>query len=191
MKILRGTYNRIRFLLVKHRLKECAGGVLFESPFEVEGGKYITVGHNVRTKPGLHIAAIDRIKNQIFKPNIIIGNDVSINYDVHIACISRVEIGDGSLLASKVFITDHYHGDTSYESLVIPPSKRALTSKGPVIIGSNVWIGENVAIMPGVRIGNNSVIGANAVVTNDIPSYSVAVGVPAKVIREYREKKDE
>ena len=52
-----------------------------------------------------------------------------------------------------------------------------------MVIGNNVWIGRNVCIMPGVTIGDGAVIGANAVVTHDIPAYSVAVGVPAKVIK--------
>ena len=185
MKIIRGTFNRIVFFMTKYKLHKCGNKVLFEYPFEIEGEKYISVGNNVRTKPRLHLAAIDRNNQQAFSPIIIIGNDVSINYDVHIACINKVEIGDGTLLASKVFITDHFHGDTSKENLMVSPSKRELKSKGPVVIGKNVWIGEGVAIMPGVTIGDNSVIGSNTVVTHDIPQYSVAVGAPARIIKSF------
>ena len=186
MNLIKGSYNRIRFLFTKLKLRSCGKNSLFESCYEIEGTKYISVGANVRTKPRLHIAAIDQHNGLRFNPTINIGNEVSINYDVHIACIDKIEIGDGTLLGSKIFITDHFQGDTSIESLCIPPSKRFLTSKGPVVIGKNVWVGEGVAIMPGVAIGDNSIIGANSVVTNDIPPFSVAVGSPARVIKEYR-----
>ena len=68
----------------------------------------------------------------------------------------------------------------------MPVAKRRLHSKGPIIIEDNVWIGENACILENVRIGKCSIIGANAVVTHDIPPYSVAVGVPAKVIKTIR-----
>ena len=64
--------------------------------------------------------------------------------------------------------------------------KRPLHSKGPIIIEDNVWVGENVCILENVRIGKCSIIGANAVVTHDIPPYSIAVGVPAKVIKKIK-----
>jgi acetyltransferase-like isoleucine patch superfamily enzyme len=67
--------------------------------------------------------------------------------------------------------------------LELPPMSRPLVSKGAVIIKDNVWIGEGVAIMPGVTIGENSIIATNAVVTKDIPPNCVAAGVPAKVIK--------
>ena len=105
---------------------------------------------------------------------------------MHIGACNKIIIEDGVLIASRVFITDHYHGMTDYETLKIPPSERILYSKGNVIIEKEAWIGEGVAIMPGVRIGRNAVIGANSVVTHDIPAYAVAAGNPAKVISVLR-----
>lgn len=60
--------------------------------------------------------------------------------------------------------------------------KRRLGCKGPIIIEDNVWLCEGVVVLSGVRIGKSSIIGANSVVTHDIPPYSIAVGIPAKVI---------
>ncbi|RZL62547.1 MAG: acyltransferase, partial [Pedobacter sp.] len=114
---------------------------------------------------------------------IIIGNDVSINFDCHIACVNKISIGNNVLMASKVFITDHFHGNASKASIALPPSKRVVESKGPVIIEDNVWVGEGVAIMPNVTIGQNSIIGANAVVTKSFPANSVIAGNPAKLIK--------
>lgn len=186
---IKGIWNRVVFYLYKKRFKTCGKKVLFESAFNVEGAEYISLGSNIRTKPRFHIAAIDKHNGLLFSPEVIIEDNVSINYDVHIACINKVKIGEGTLLGSKIFITDHFHGDTSFESLNISPSKRLLVSKGPVVIGKNVWIGEGVAIMPGVKIGDNSVIGANSVVTKNILPYSVAAGNPAKIIKNYEAEK--
>lgn len=77
------------------------------------------------------------------------------------------------MIASKVFITDHSHGEININSLTLPPSSRKIVSKGAVIIEDNVWIGEGVCILPNVTIGRNSIVGANSVVTNNIPENCV------------------
>ena len=73
---------------------------------------------------------------------------------------------------------------------LIPPVERMLSSE-PIIIGDDVWIGEFVAILPGVTIGKGAVIGTLSVVTKDIPEYSIAVGSPAKAIKTYDFEKKE
>lgn len=91
------------------------------------------------------------------------------------------------MIASKVFISDHNHG--SYNGSIhsdpnIPPDQRKLYG-GAETIERNVWIGEFVSIMPGVSIGDGCIIGSTSVVTTNIPKYSIAVCVPAKVIKNY------
>ena len=80
-------------------------------------------------------------------------------------------------------ITDNFHGSNTLAELVIPADERKLYSKGPVIIGNNVWTGRNVCIMPGITIGDGAIIGANAVVTKDVPANSIVGGVPAEIIK--------
>jgi len=145
--------------------------------------QYIRVGENFSASQRFRIEAWDKYGEQVFTPKIEIGNNVSFNTDIHIGCINQISIGNNVLGASRIYITDHHHGEPTPEMLLIPPALRPLVSKGPVIIKDNVWIGEGVAIMPGVTIGENCIIATNAVVTKDIPANSVAAGIPAKVIK--------
>lgn len=152
---------------------------------DLVGGKYISIGDNFTSGKRFRLNAYDRFKNNTYTPEIIFGNNININDDCHIGCIERIHIGNNVLIAGKVFISDHLHGNTDFQSLKIPPSLRNLTTKGGVFIEDDVWIGENVAILPGVRIGKGAVIGANSVVTKDISAYSVAVGAPARCITNH------
>lgn len=114
-------------------------------------------------------------------PNALlnIGSDVQINDFCHIACADEVVIGNHTLIASKVFISDHDHDFNCLEGA--PSSWPLLCSK--VLVGNNCWIGENVSILKGVKLGDNCIVGANSVLTRSFPSNSIVAGVPAKLIR--------
>jgi acetyltransferase-like isoleucine patch superfamily enzyme len=155
----------------------------WEYPSFVYGHKYISIGDNFYVFPRLRLEAFNKFLGRSYSPSIIIGNNVSINYDCHIACCNKIEIGNHVVIGSRVFITDHYHGEASKQALATPPDQRILVSKGPVIIEDNVLIGEGVAIMPDVLIGKNAIIGANSVITHDIKANTVVAGIPAKVIK--------
>jgi acetyltransferase-like isoleucine patch superfamily enzyme len=99
----------------------------------------------------------------------------------HIYCTSRIHIGKKVLLADKVYISDNLH---SFNNIGIPIIEQPILQLSEVLIDEGAWIGENVCII-GSRIGKNSVIGSNAVVTKSIPDYCVAVGAPAKIIKRY------
>lgn len=133
------------------------------------------------------LGAWKQYREQIFNPLIKIGNNCHFGEFNHITAINKVIIGDGLLTARDVFIGDNSHGGLSEELRDIPPVQRPLESKGDIIIGKNVWLCDKVSILPGVIIGDNVIIGANSVVTRDIPSNSIAVGVPAKVVKQLPE----
>jgi len=151
----------------------------------IQGAKYMILGDNFHCGKNSWIAALDSYGNQQFMPKLIVGDNFSMQYNCHIGCIEKIEIGDNVLLGSKVYITDHYHGKVSYEDIDVPPIQRGLTSK-PVKICNNVWVGDNVSIMPGVILEDNIIVGANAVVTHSFPRNVVIAGVPAKIIKELK-----
>jgi acetyltransferase-like isoleucine patch superfamily enzyme len=151
--------------------------------FTVINPKYIEIGNNFTCKERFRIEAIDNYNIQTFTPHIKIGNNVSFNTDIHIGCIDSIEIGDNCLFASRIYISDHDHGNATSEMINIAPAKRPLISKGKVVIKNNVWIGEGVSILSGVTIGENVIVGTNSVVTKNVPSNTVVVGVPAKIIK--------
>lgn len=157
---------------------------LIRFPFDIRGKKYISYGKKFTTGMGCRIEAY---KFNEKKPKLVIGNDVQINDYVHLSCAESLIIGDNVLIASRVYITDLNHGIYSGEEQSNSNKKvseRKIYIK-PTKIGNNVWIGENVSILSGVEIGENAIIGANSVVTKNIPRNSIAVGNPAKVIKNY------
>ena len=127
-----------------------------------------SVGENVYIGPGFYC---DNGKN------ISVGDDFLANYNVSILDVAPVHIGDHVMLGPNVLISAAGHPLSPKER------RKHLAYAKPVTIGNDVWVGGNVTILPGVKIGNNVVIGAGAVVNKDIPDDSLAVGVPAKVIK--------
>ena len=102
-----------------------------------------------------------------------------------IYCTSNITIEKDVLTADKVYISDNAH---SYEDVNLPIWQQPIKQLKSVVIGEGSWIGENVCII-GASVGKHCVIGANAVVTKDIPDYSIAVGIPARVIKKYNSEK--
>jgi acetyltransferase-like isoleucine patch superfamily enzyme len=112
---------------------------------------------------------------------IEIGDRVVINSFTHIGAMRRVVLGNDVGIASGVCIEDHHY--IYDEATDDRPLKKQGFRVADVVIEDGCMIGEHAVILPGVRIGRNSWIGANAVVTQDVPAYSIAAGIPAKVIR--------
>jgi|688.fasta_scaffold411491_2 acetyltransferase-like isoleucine patch superfamily enzyme len=177
--ILRIIYS----LWISNEFKYFGNNVRILSMRSLIGGEYITIGENTIIGTQAVITAWGNHGSYKFYPSINIGKNVSIGNDCHITSINNILIGDNVLMGMKVTITDNSHGSNNLEELKIPPVYRKLYSKGPVIIEDGVWIGDKVTILPNTKIGKNAIIGANAVVTCDIPPNCIAVGIPAKVIK--------
>ena len=119
---------------------------------------------------------------QSAKGRIRLGQRVYLSRGVALGVVDLVEIGDFALVGPGCYITD---ADHRFEDPLLPLPDQGMTVKGPTVIEDNVWLGANVVVTSGVRIGRRSVIGANSVVTRDIPEFSIAAGIPAKVVARH------
>lgn len=182
---LKNIRNRIYTYWVTPNFKMIRGEFIISYPaIMIRGEQYITIGDNVGIGSHAVLTAWDKYEGDNFCPKITIGNNVWIGEDCHITAINKITIGNNVLMGKKVTISDNSHGKIDSELLSIPPIKRPLYSKGEVYIDDNVWLGDKVTVLAGVHIGENSIIGANSVVTKDIPKNCVVAGIPATVIKK-------
>jgi acetyltransferase-like isoleucine patch superfamily enzyme len=117
--------------------------------------------------------------------SVSIGNNTYIGRFAHIYATGNITIGKKVLIADNVYIADNLH---QYTNVDIPIIDQPITQLNTVVIADGAWIGEKVCII-GASVGKNSVVGANSVVTKNIPDYCVAVGTPAKIIKRYHFEK--
>jgi putative colanic acid biosynthesis acetyltransferase WcaF len=115
--------------------------------------------------------------------NLTVGDNSWVGSDVELYNLDHITIGNDVWTGHHVYITDQNHG---YENVALPISQQSQPERA-VVIGDETWLGYGSVVLPGVTIGKHVVIGANSVVTRDIPDYSVAVGSPARVVRKYVE----
>lgn len=113
------------------------------------------------------------------KPEVYIGANSVIGRHCMITAKNKIRIGDNVLMGAYVQVIDHNHGMAA--GTLIRDQHAEI---GEVVIGNDVWVGAGAKILSNVHIGDGAIIGSNAVVTSDIPPNSIAVGVPAKVIRQ-------
>lgn len=170
-------------LWIRSLFLSCPQSVRFQRIGLLVGAKYISIGESTSFQKDLYLTAWDSYGHQSFSPQILIGDNCRFGAWNHISSTNMIIIGDNFLSGKWVTIVDNSHGMTDIESLKIPPKDRKIFSKGPVIIGNNVWVGDHVTILPGVTIGDNVVIAANSVVSHNIPSFSIVAGVPARLIK--------
>ena len=121
---------------------------------------------------------------QIFNSKITIGNRVTSTGGLQIGAHCEVTIGDDVMFATNINITDGLHG---HESANEPYKYQPISRVAPITIKRGCWIGQNVVILPGITIGEFSIIGANSVVTKSIPDRSIALGNPAKIVKKWDE----
>ena len=168
---------------ISNAFKSCPPSVRFAKIGMLHDPEYISIGEKCSFQDYLYLTAWQEYQGEHFTPELTIGNNGSFGAFNHITCINKVIIGDNCLTGKWVTISDNNHGTTDFDTLHEAPVKRKLYTKGPVIIGNNVWIGDKATILGGVTIGDGAVIAANSVVTKDVPAYSVVGGNPARVIK--------
>jgi carbonic anhydrase/acetyltransferase-like protein (isoleucine patch superfamily) len=146
-------------------------------PFRVGNADKIAIGAGTLIGAGSFLMVPRR---DMAGPVIMIGDRVRMNQTA-ITAVESVVIEDGVAIARGVYISDHAHGFSDPERFI---RDQPLDRVAPVRIGRGAWLGQNVVVLPGVTIGAGAVIGANSVVRHDVPARSVAVGSPARVVRQ-------
>ena len=133
----------------------------------------LTIGRHTLFEPGVWITAPGEAR-------VRIGEGCFLNLGVMVASMELVELGDHCMLANGCLVTDANH---RFDDLTRPVTWQGFTTKGPTRLGDSVWLGANVVVTSGVSIGERCVVGANSVVTRDLPPRSIAAGAPARVLR--------
>ncbi len=182
-------YERNHHRLRRLRLDRHAarGGFFVRYPVEgelleaLDEGR-LTIGEGTLLEPGCWLTLAP-------EATISIGAGCFLNRNTMLAAHGRIEIGDHTMLANGCFVGD---ADHRFDDPDTPITWQGFTSKGPVRIGSNCWLGVNSVVTSGVTIGDRCVVGSNSVVTKDVPAGSIAAGAPARVIKpiEFRQQAD-
>ncbi len=192
--------NQIEAKVAKASLPNFANSpinLIIDSPRRIINPEKMYFGDNVYLGPGSMIIAIqsypdrglnppENVKTNDYTPTIKIGSRVNSSGNLTVAALSEVEIGDDVLFASNVNITDGLHG---YQNVEIPYKYQPMERIQPIKIGRGCWIGQNVVILPGITIGEMTIVGANSVVTKDLPSRCIAFGSPAQITKVWDESK--
>ena len=137
----------------------------------------ISIGRKVLIRKGARLETVGPPDGE--KPKIVIGDGTEAQFYFHCAAAESVTIGKKVLIGGRVFVTDHDH---VYDDPKQGLNCRQLRTK-PVVIEDGVWLCEGCAILKGVTVGRRAVVGANAVVTKDVPAFAVVGGIPAHIIR--------
>jgi serine acetyltransferase len=165
-------------------LKKCGWKIVLQHNVEFKGAKHISVGdyNCLNANVTLHAETIAGYKAP---PKIILHNNIGIGNDTNVIAVKKIEIQDDVMIGPGCALVDFDHG---YLDPKVPIRLQPKMNVKPILVKKGAWIGSNVTVCSGVTIGRNSVIGANSVVVSNIPDYCVALGSPAKVIKQYNRK---
>ncbi len=152
--------------------------VRFGSRCDVRRGARFLVGRTARVGFGPH-CVLDHGLTVECRGRLEVGERTVFGHHCTLAADEEISIGRDCLIAEMVAIRDHDHAFSSTTAPIVEQGR----ATAPVRIGDNVWIGGKVSVTKGVTIGSNTVVGAHAVVTGDLPPDCVAVGIPARVLR--------
>jgi acetyltransferase-like isoleucine patch superfamily enzyme len=149
-------------------------------PCRVSNPQFVEIGDNVLIHEHAWISVVPAVEGVV--PRLTIGDGTLIDRLVHIACVGEIEIGRQVLMGERVLIGDTFH---EYEDVTTPVILQPMAYPSKVVIGDGSYIGLQSCIMQGVTIGEGAYVGAGTVVTSDVAPYSVVVGNPSRLVRQY------
>ena len=175
------TIRRVCLYVINvRRYKEYHLSCIVRSPLFVTPS-YVVLHPNVCVGKHARIEGVSQYNDKRFSPVIEFGEGCTVEQGLHLTCAHHVSIGRNTAIAAYVTISDIHH---PYENVAIPIEKQDI-KVSEVVIGDDCKIYNGAVITPGVHLGKHVTIGANAVVTSDIPDFCVAVGAPARIIKRY------
>lgn len=148
----------------------------------VTNQRYIHIGKKLKIKQGYRIECYPTFSYQVLKPQLVIGDNVIVNYGFTAFVANKISIGSNCILAANVTLISENHGMDPESTQ--PYHAQPLTT-GPITIGEGCWLGQNVSVLPNVTIGRKCIISTSSVVTRDIPDFCIAAGVPARIIKKF------
>jgi len=173
-------YGRLLLRYLRCRLFTRAGwrwrtdGLLF-----LGRGLELEIARGARVELGRFVWVGDGTKIRCHEGRVEIGTKTVLGQECTISAYQRVRIGEQCVIADRAMFIDFDHGVVEVER----PIRSQGIYKRDVEVGSNVWIGYGACILRGVRVGDNSIVGTNSVVTRDVPANAVVAGIPARIIR--------
>lgn len=184
-RILSKIKHNILTYIERRSFVKSNGGVRLLPSVELRNAKFIKCSSDAAIGENSKLLCISKYNGVEYTPSIEIGKNFHATRNFVIQCANKVIIGDNVLVASNVFIIDYNHGlSPETPSYLDTP----LELSDGIQIEDGVWIGNSAIILPGVRIGKKAIIAAGAVVTNHIPEFCLAGGVPAKILKRYNFK---
>ncbi len=178
--------SRIYTNLIKRSFKEFGAGSIIHFPARIENPHRAVVGMGVIIGRDCWINPVEEWQGKKFDSQLKIGSNSAIMGGTQLSVVKRIEIGQRVLIGRGSVIADHIH---DYTALDYPLDIAPLTKGRSIMIGDDVFLGVNCAVAPGTSIGRHSFVGANSVIIRDIPSYCMAAGNPAVIIRRYDHRK--
>ena len=182
MNIIENILNHIRYKRWAYKFGSSNGFIRIGKDVTFQNPQFIHFGENIGIGKHTYFLPLDNYAGITYTPKISIGDGCSIGIRNSFAAINEIKIGNHVLFAGYVHITDHSHG---YEDITKPIMPQQLISKGPVVIEDDCWLGFGCEILSGVHIGKHSIVAARAVVTKDVPAYSIVAGNPARIVKQY------
>lgn len=176
----RRAWDKVFSVLVGPAFASFGPHSVLQTPVRLDGERQIVIGAHVFVGAGSWLQVLDGPDAQ--NPAIEIGDGTSIAGACVLSAARSIRLGEKVLLARNVYVADHRH---AFENRAAAVLDQGIERVAPVEICAGAWLGQNVVVGPGVRIGRGAVVGANAVVLDDVPDHSVAVGAPARAIRTF------
>lgn len=180
-KIYRKVINKIFTFIYSFSFKKLGHKSVLSVPFLVEGAKYISIDKKVYVRSNAWMSALSQENNKSDDVKLSIGESTYIGRNAHIVALKNIRIGKNVLIGDNVYIADNYH---VFDRIDLPYKDQGIGFKSEVVVGDGSWVGENVCIISS-KIGKQCIVGANSLVIDDVPDYTMVVGSPARIIKKF------